>query len=397
MGMHEGQPAVTPRFDGVDVLRGFSILSVVLLHTWIRMHFPGSPVYHEMRGQLAHLLLRNGDNGVTVFFAVSGFLITLTSMRRFGSLDQMRPAKFYRIRFARIAPMLLLLLAVLSLLHLGNVQGFRIQAKTTTLPRALFAALTFHLNWLEAVHGYLPANWDVLWSLSVEEMFYLFFPLSCVLLLRFRRGLPLFVLLLVTFAAMGPFARTVWTTNPIWQEKTYLGGMDGIALGCLCALLTDQLLRRGDGWRRAWSTRLVAIEVVGGAMMLWIAVWPPWHWMRYVGRSGVDGTVLALGACLVMVGSVVRGRAGSRWTAPIRWFGRHSYEVYLTHEFIVVWGTMLYVKVRRGPLSLWFLGILLLTAPLGWVAARYFSEPMNRRLRGAVPPRNVVKEKMISA
>lgn len=397
MGMHEGQTAVTPRFDGVDVLRGFSILSVVLLHTWIRMHFPGSPVYHEMRGQLAHLLLRNGDNGVTVFFAVSGFLITLTSLRRFGSLDQMRPEKFYRIRFARIAPLLLLLLAVLSLLHLGNVQGFRIPAKTTTLPRALFAALTFHLNWLEAVHGYLPGNWDVLWSLSVEEMFYLFFPLICVALLRLRRGMPLFVLLLLTFAAMGPFARTVWTTNPIWQEKTYLGGMDGIALGCLCALMTDQLLRRVDGWRREWSRRLVAIEVVGGAMMLWIAVWPPWHWMRYVGRSGVDGTVLALGACLVMVGSVVRGRAGSRWTAPIRWFGRHSYEVYLTHEFVVIWGTMLYVKLRRGPLSLWFLGILLLTAPVGWVAARYFSEPMNRRLRGARPPKNVVKEKMISA
>ena len=305
----------------------------------------------------------------------------------------MRPAKFYRIRFARIAPLLLLLLAVLSLLHLGNVQGFRIPAKTTTLPRALFAALTFHLNWLEAVHGYLPGNWDVLWSLSVEEMFYLFFPLICVALLRLRRGMPLFVLLLLTFAVMGPFARTVWTTNPIWQEKTYLGGMDGIALGCLCALVTDQLLRRSDGWRRAWSRRLVAIEVVGGAMVLWIAVWPPWHWMRYVGRSGVDGTVLALGACLVMVGSVVRGHAGGRWMAPIRWFGRHSYEVYLTHEFVVLWGTMLYVKFRRGPLSLWFLGILLLTAPLGWVAARYFSEPMNRRLRGAVPPKNVVKEK----
>jgi peptidoglycan/LPS O-acetylase OafA/YrhL len=97
----------------------------VLLHPWIRMHFPGSPVYHEMRGQFAHLLLRNGDNGVTVFFAVSGFLITLTSLRRLGSLGQMRPAKFYRIRFARIPPLLLLLLAVLSLLHLGNVQGFR--------------------------------------------------------------------------------------------------------------------------------------------------------------------------------------------------------------------------------------------------------------------------------
>lgn len=392
MEMGEGQPAVTSRFDGVDVLRGFSILSVVLLHTWIRMHFPGSPVYHEMRGQLAHLLLRNGDNGVTVFFAVSGFLITLTSLRRFGSLAQMRPMKFYRIRVARIAPLLLLLLAVLSALHLGNVEGFRIPAKTTTLPHALFAALTFHLNWLEAVHGYLPANWDVLWSLSVEEMFYLFFPLICVVLLRLRRGMPLFVVLLLVFAAMGPFARTVWTTNPIWQEKTYLGGMDGIALGCLCALVTERLLRLGEGLRKAWRKRLVAMEVVGAAMILLIAMWPPWHWMRYVGRSGVDGTVLAVGACLVMIGSVVRGRAGSWWTAPIRWFGRHSYEVYLTHEFVVVWGTTLYVKLRRGPLQLWFLGILLITAPLGALVARFFSEPMKRRLRGAAPPRSSPEE-----
>jgi peptidoglycan/LPS O-acetylase OafA/YrhL len=386
MEMLDAQRAVTPRFDGVDVLRGFSILSVVLLHTWIRMHFAGSPVNQVMRGWLAHLLLRNGDNGVTVFFAVSGFLITLTSLRRFGSLAQMRPMRFYRIRFARIAPLLLLLLAVLSVLHLVHAEGFRISAKTTTLTRALFSALTFHLNWLEAVHGYLPANWDVLWSLSVEEMFYLFFPLICVVVLRGRRGMMLFVTFLLVFAAMGPFARTVWTTNPIWQEKTYLGGMDGIALGCLCALVTGRLLRRGEAWRARWSKRLIGLEVVGAAMILLIAVWPPWHWMRYVGRSGVDGTVLAVGACLVMVGSVVRGRTGGRWTAPVRWFGRHSYEVYLTHEFVVVWGTMLYIKLRRGPLPLWFFGILLLTAPLGWLVAKYFSEPMNRRLRGVAPP-----------
>ena len=83
--------------------------------------------------------------------------------------------------------------------------------------------------------------------------------------------------------------------------------------------------------------------------------------------------------------------------APIRWFGRHSYEVYLTHEFIVVWGTMLYMKVRRGPLSLWFLGILLLTAPLGWVVAKYFSEPMNRRLRGAPQLNHSAEEKTVAA
>jgi peptidoglycan/LPS O-acetylase OafA/YrhL len=397
MGIKGEQQAVTPRFEGVDVLRGFSILSVVLLHLWLKMHFAGFGIGHWLPQWVAFRIFRNGDNGVTVFFAVSGFLITLTSLRRFETLAGMQAVRFYRIRFARIAPLLLVVLSMLSVLHLVHANGFQIAAKTTTLTRALVAALTFHLNWLEAVHGYLPGNWDVLWSLSVEEMFYLFFPLICVVMFRLRRGMMLFVALLLVFAAMGPFARTVWTMNPIWREKTYLGGMDAIALGCLCALVTDRLLRRGDGWRRDWSKRLVAVEVVGVAMILLTTMWPPWHWMRYVWRSGTDGTVLALGACLVMLGSVLRGKNGGWGTAPIRWFGRHSYEVYMTHEFVVVWGTLLYLKVRRGPLTLWFLGILLLSAALGWAVARYFSEPMNRRLRGAKAPENRVKEKLISA
>src|SRR5258708_38901532 len=91
MEIKNEQQAVTPRFDGVDVLRGVSILSVVLLHTWIKMHFAGSPVNQVMRGRLAYFLLRNGDNGVTGFFAVSGFLITLTSLRRVCSRGLMEP------------------------------------------------------------------------------------------------------------------------------------------------------------------------------------------------------------------------------------------------------------------------------------------------------------------
>jgi peptidoglycan/LPS O-acetylase OafA/YrhL len=47
----------------------------------------------------------------------------------------------------------------------------------------------------------------------------------------------------------------------------------------------------------------------------------------------------------------------------------------------VVWGTALLGKTKRGPLALWALGMVLLTAPLGWLAAKYFSEPLNRRLR----------------
>ena len=205
------------RFDGIDVLRGISILAVVLLHTSIRMHFAGFSLAPLMPDWLFHFLFRNGNNGVTVFFAVSGFLITLTSLRRFGSLARISPKAFYRIRFARIAPLLLLLLAVLSCLHLLAVDGFHI--RQVPLPQALFAAVTFHLNWLEAVHGYLPANWDVLWSLSVEETFYLFFPLVCLLLLRLRRSLTVYIAVLLVFIAIGPFARAVWTTNPICRRS----------------------------------------------------------------------------------------------------------------------------------------------------------------------------------
>jgi peptidoglycan/LPS O-acetylase OafA/YrhL len=380
----ELKPAV-PRLDGVDVLRGLSILAVVLLHIRLRMLFvahinlkPAMPYW------LFHPLFTNGDYGVTVFFAISGFLIALTSLRRFGSLAAMRPRLFYRIRFARIAPLLLLILAVLSLLHLGHADGFRIPAKTTTLPRALLAALTFHLNWLEAVRGYLPANWDVLWSLSVEEMFYLFFPLVCVALLRWKRGAILFVMLLSAFVVMGPFARTTWTANEIWQEKTYLGGMDGIALGVLTALLTDLFLRRRKTLRAAW---LWAIQGAGAAMVMLILFWPRWHWMHWLGKTGLDCTVLASGSCLVIFATTVRGTAGRLWTAPIRWFGRHSYEIYMTHEFLVVWGTALYLRWHRGPLAAWIVGMVVLSAPVGWAVARYFSEPMNRRLRGAAPAR----------
>ena len=168
-------PSALPRFQTVDLLRGFSILAVVMLHCWIR--FAGS---HVLMGTglppwSRHLLLHNGGNGVTMFFAISGFLITMTSLRRFGGLPAMRAGLFYRTRFARIAPLLTFVLAVLSLLHWGSLYSPALDPwhvkQAVGLPRALFSALTFHLNWLEAKTGYLPANWDVLWSLSVEEVF----------------------------------------------------------------------------------------------------------------------------------------------------------------------------------------------------------------------------------
>jgi peptidoglycan/LPS O-acetylase OafA/YrhL len=393
------EPAATSRFDTVDLLRGISILLVILLHTYIRTHFAVAEMRAVLPPSLFHLLLQNGDNGVTIFFAISGFLIAFTSIQRFGSLALMQPLRFYRIRLARIGPLLLLLLAVLSILDLIHADGFVIDPKRESLPGALFAALTFHLNWYEAVHGYLPANWDILWSLSVEEMFYLFFPIVCLLLLRWKRGLYAFIALLLAFVAMGPFARALWTHNPIWQDDTYLGGMDAIALGCLTALAAANLgapPSTVSSFRVGFLTarKLLVIQTFGAILIFWILLWPTWLWirpiMRFLGRHGLDGTILPLGTCLVIFASVLRARPGRLWTAPVRWFGRHSYEVYLTHEFVVVWGSALFASLhkqqRSGPIAIWFAAILLATAPLGWLVTRFYSEPMNRRLRGALPP-----------
>jgi peptidoglycan/LPS O-acetylase OafA/YrhL len=386
--------AVVPRFDAIDIIRGLSILSVILLHVRIFLSLSGMPVGNTLPRWLWVLLFRNG-NGVPAFFAVSGFLITLTSIRRFGSLQGMRFAVFYRIRFARIAPPLVFLLFVLSILHLAHAPQFRISSKVCGLPHALLAALTFHLNWLEALHGWLPPCWTVLWSLSVEEMFYFLFPLLCAALLVRTWGMPAFVLTLCVFVLLGPFARTVFTTNPLWAEESYLSGMDGIAIGCLCAMLTDRCSRIVRLANSPWP---ILCQIAGAILMIFIEAW---EWPKVIlgapvkhalGRSGTDITVLIAGVCLVMFGSVLRPARGRLWTAPIRWLGQHSYEIYLTHEFVVIGVSMLLLKLRRGPMALWVCLVLAGAALLGYLVARFLSEPANRALRGAPLPQQLLPQ-----
>jgi peptidoglycan/LPS O-acetylase OafA/YrhL len=389
----ETKPALG-RLDGIDMLRGLSIVAVILLHTWIRFFSVDVRLGRFWNPLVSHFVFHNGGNGVTIFFAVSGFLITLTSLRRFGSLGAMRPLVFYRIRFARIMPLLLLLLAVLSVMHLAGVPGFVIDPKIATLPRALLSALTFHLNWLEtARNGWLPAVWTVLWSLSIEEMFYLFFPIVAVVLMaRWRAGIWMWVLLALLLIGAGPWARVVWPKNDLAAENSYLAGMSDIAMGCLAAVVAERLAHGGRVLRRSW---LMVLQVAGCLLIAVIAVWPRWSVLHWLGKSGTDDTVLALATSMVMVAVALRGVRGSRWTAPLRWFGRHSYELYLSHEFVVMAGVALFarfhptaqgVKFNEAPhavVAMYVIAMVVLTAPLGWALAKYFSEPMNRRLRGA--------------
>ncbi len=385
-----GEVAATSRFDTIDLLRGFSILGVVLLHAGNWLSFSGYTIGASFPKWLRYVIFSEGGNGVSAFFAISGFLITFVSIRRFGSLQRLRAGAFYRIRFARIFPLLALLLFVLSVLDLAGFADFALKPATGSLGRALFATLTFQLNWFEAVHGFLPAPWTVLWSLSVEEMFYLFFPLLCIGLYGRRWFRPLFFVLLFGLVAFGPFARTpAYSRNDIWLYQSYLGNMDNVALGCLFALLTNAAAKNTRFVRSRWP---LFCQALGTPLTLFIVVWEwpkvilGWRVKRAMGHSGTDVTVLGLGICLIMFGSVLRSAKGWRLTAPIRWLGRYSYEVYLTHEFVVMGILSSFLKTRKGPVGIWISVTVLLSAGLGFVLSRLLSEPMNRLLRGAPVP-----------
>src|SRR5580698_8830827 len=244
------------RLDGVDLLRGLAIFFVLMNHVNMRLLMAHVPYTRGLPDQLVYSLVWNGQFGVQIFFAVSGFLITSTSLRRWGVLSNLSLRDFYLLRIARIVPMLLALLGVLTILHYANVSPFVVPEKSGGIGRALLAALTLHVNLLQAHRGWLPANWGVLWSLSVEELFYLFFPL----LARFLGGTKVFLTVLLGFVVLGPFARTIFAHgNEIWEEQSYLGGMDAIALGCLTALLVCRV---------RWSHTTLRVMAFAGVTLI---------------------------------------------------------------------------------------------------------------------------------
>jgi peptidoglycan/LPS O-acetylase OafA/YrhL len=356
----------------VDILRGLAIFFVLMNHVNIRLLLARVPYTDGLPPQLVQSLVWNGQFGVQIFFAISGFLITSITLRRWGSLSSVSVRDFYLLRFARIAPLLLVLLAVLSAFHWAHFKDFIVPARTGGLGRALVAALTFHLNLLEARRGYLPGNWDILWSLSVEEMFYLFFPLLARLLGRGK----LFTAILLAFVVLGPFGRRALTHgNQIWQEKSYLGGMDAIALGCLTAFLVSRIRFR--------RPVLQTFSCIGIALLVLILGFASKPFMRSLDRIGLEETILAIGTCLIIVAAAQTQWRSPHALGPLLRLGQRSYEVYLTHMFVVFAFFNLFVKMGKPmrAIPVLFVVTIVTAALLGDLVASFYSEPMNRRLR----------------
>jgi peptidoglycan/LPS O-acetylase OafA/YrhL len=375
------QPTLTPtvpqtgtiRNARIDLLRGMAILLVVIHHLALRIPPEQSLMASVLPRRVIDGLCYHGYEMVFIFFVISGFLITTNALTRWENLNRIELRSFYARRFARIAPCLLILVAVLSVLDLLGAKYYLITHVGQSLPAAISAALGFYLNWYEGHTGYLPGGWDVLWSLSIEEVFYIAFPILCLLLRREWILAPVLVVLALSL----PWTHAALADNEIWQEKAYLPGMAAIATGVLAALVAARLFPA----HRRWNTLLTTVGVLGiGAVvfaddLLW--------------RTIHDAALLLLtlsAACLVVAfhwkqralpGTPV---AGTAWLCV---FGRLSYEIYLTHMF-VVFGTVEFFHAAGENLTfgmLWYPPAVALSWALASVVDKTISTPCNRSWR----------------
>ena len=204
-------------------------------------------------------------------------------------------------------------------------------------------------------------------------MFYLAFPLICILTRR-RTGL---MATLSIFVVLGPFARTVLSRNPMWQENGYLSCMDAIAIGCIAGILSGAI--------RLSPATCSALLWAGAAFAVFITMFKEFVSQIGIDRAGLDVTLLSLGVALMCICFAQNNKPGKiRW-AWLRWFGRNSYEVYLTHMMVIF--PVLAISRWLDPDSHWapvsYLMMILASGALGAFIARYFSEPLNRHLRRA--------------
>jgi len=339
----------------------------------LRIPFENTHLLSSLPNEIWSFFFKSGNQGVRIFFTISGFLITTMTLKRWRRLPDLNVKDFYLFRFARIAPSLGFLLVVLTILHFNNAEYYAINPEKASYPRTLFAALTFHINWLEGQVGYLPAAWDILWSLSVEEVFYLFFPFICLL----SRKRNTFFLLLSFFIILAPFYRIHTSSNEIWSSKAYLSCMDSIAFGCLTARVI---------YEKKFSPKALTIAgLLGVTLMVFILLFKRSELMKPIAQLQIDETLLSLATALVLTYCVQA--SPRKWIlvalAPFIAYGKRSYEIYLTHIFVVFWGFDMFKQMNPEDSNRFLILILVVIASgiLGYLLERFYSEPLNRLIR----------------
>lgn len=303
----------TWRAPGLDGVRALAVLCVLGFHeswSWL----PG------------------GFLGVDVFFVLSGFLITDILAAKFGRDGEVGLRTFWQRRARRLLPALgLMLLTVTAAVTVLE------PSQRNTLPPALLGAVTYTSNWWQAfahvsyfsLYG-PPPVFQHLWSLAVEEQFYLIWPLLLTVVLLVVRSQALRVV----------FAWTAAVASASIMLAIYVPGHDPSLIYYGTDTHASALLI-GAALALTWPLAKVAAAAgklrlsfdILGAIGLLVLGWAAWHF------SGADPFVYPYGlviAALAAGGLVLSAAAPGRiatllsWT-PLRWLGVRSYGIYLWH------------------------------------------------------------------
>ena len=327
-----------PAFDG---LRGVAILPVILLHVGVNT-LPHSRLLYE---------LTRGWYGVDLFFVLSGFLITwilLTEIDASGTIDI---GRFYGRRFLRLAPAYVsMLIAVLIGAALLRPHAL------AKVPEVLPTLLTYTYNYELAAEQPHFNILVVVWSLCVEQQFYMIWPwvlrrLGARNALRFCLG----AIVVLSFYRTGLYALLNWghlshpsPVSAIWIYFATDTRIGVILIGCTAALsLRHPYARRLWAWMRESRALVPTAFVVACACIFFVTGGRPSSASL---RSGTLGYTIAACATAALIGCLFAQPTsalsrGLGWR-PLVSLGRVSYGVYLFHPAIA-WLVLRYVLSTR--------------------------------------------------
>lgn len=326
---------------------------------------------------LEHLV--PGGLGVTVFFVLSGFLITTLMRIEHDKLGRLDFRGFYLRRVLRLAPPLLVIVALAALASsIGVVAG---EFSTG----GVLAVLFYLGNYFVIANDFsgVPAGLGIVWSLAVEEHYYLFYPPLAALLLRIgRAGLSAGTLLALCALVL---AWRCWLSAQGVSES-YIGmatdtRIDAILAGCIMALLFNPWLDPvpARSARRDWMLCGACIAVLLASLLYR----EPWFrdTLRYTVQSAAIAPLIHL--------AVARAEHWPfRWlnARALVWVGTVSYTIYLAHH-LVLFALRDHLPQAGWPVTTALgLAITLLICEL---MRRFVDRPfarLRRRLHRAPPP-----------
>lgn len=320
------KPSRIPELDG---LRGIAILLVVCIHYVNGQGSTGGPITTSFQKVMAL-----GWSGVDLFFVLSGFLIGGILLDARGAPNYLKT--FYARRFCRIIPIYYVWLLLYVLLtsfagHFVQMHSNRGLQEMTGLP--VYIHFLFLQNVWPITYFGLGGAWLIqLWSLAVEEQFYLICPWM-IRLLSYRR---LYIILFVVIAST-PLLRLgllgVAHVKPSWIYISMPCRADALATGILVAMIwrEDRFRERLANHERAF----IIVRAVLGLGVFCLLVWWPNENNFLTQTVGYTWLALFFAACLVSVLLWPTGlTARCLRISWLRSFGIVSYCMYLTHQAI---------------------------------------------------------------